>query len=210
MGLSAGYGETPLPNDDLQALLPAARAMAGTPPLRAAVYDVEQAVQAEVAEELVLAVLTGNLSLQELLTDNFLRELHASMYGDIWKWAGRFRKRELNIGVPPELVAVAWRESVDNVSYRWQNTRDWTARHLGMVMHAEVGRVHPFVDGNGRTARLLADLVYLAAQEPHTLEVYNWDVEKSEYISLLREYDRHRDPNDLTEFVSTQSLSGDS
>ena len=57
-------------------------------------------------------------------------------------------------------------------------------------MHAETVRIHPFIDGNGRTTRLLADLVFLAAQGDESLESYDWAVDKDRYIALLREYDR--------------------
>lgn len=59
----------------------------------------------------------------------------------------------------PERVAVELRTSMDTIRYRWEHTSDWTARELGIIVHAEVVRIHPFVDGNGRSTRLLADLV---------------------------------------------------
>lgn len=70
----------------------------GEPITKAAVYDLEQAIQDQVAEELLTRVLTGELALDELLADHFVRDLHRRLYGDIWSWAGMFRKRELNIG----------------------------------------------------------------------------------------------------------------
>jgi hypothetical protein len=36
------------------------------------------------------------------------------------------------------------------------------------------------------------------------LEQYDWDLDKSRYIALLREYDTHRDPRDLAAFVDVQ------
>lgn len=59
-------------------------------------------------------------------------------------------------------------------------------------MHAETVRIHPFIDGNGRTTRLLADLVFLAAQGDESPEPYDWAVDKDRYIALLREYNRPR------------------
>jgi len=48
-----------------------------------------------------------------------------------------FRAREVNIGVAPEQIAVELRTSLESIRYRWQHTRDWTARQLGVVAHAE-------------------------------------------------------------------------
>ncbi|MBL7325420.1 Fic family protein, partial [Escherichia coli] len=52
------------------------------------------------------------------------------------------------------------------MAYRWVHTDDWTGRQLGIVVHADLVRIHPFTDGNGRTTRLLADLVYATVQNP--------------------------------------------
>jgi Fic family protein len=65
-------------------------------------------------------------------------------------------------------------------------------------------RIHPFADGNGRSSRLLADLVFAAAQDSETPELYDWRIDKRRYIDLLREYDRHRDPRELAAFIDTR------
>lgn len=66
-------------------------------------------------------------------------------------------------------------------------------------------RIHPFADGNGRTTRLLADLVYIAAQERANLQ-YDWDVDKTRYIQLLREFDVRRNADELVEFIGVQLI----
>ncbi len=49
--------------------------------------------------------------------------------------------------------------------------------------------------------RLLADLVFLAAQEDEPLLAYNWEIDRGEYIRLLRRYDETRDATALVEYV---------
>lgn len=143
MPLTPGYGETPLPHDELTALLPEVVDVLGTPITRAAVYDLEQGLQDRVFDELMPAALDGSLPLDELLSDYFVRDLHARMYGPVWNWAGRWRRLELNIGVPPEQIAVELRSALDTIAYRWQYTDDWTPRQLGIVVHAEtVASIH--------------------------------------------------------------------
>ncbi|EUA08484.1 fic/DOC family protein [Mycobacterium kansasii 732] len=73
-------------------------------------------------------------------------------------------------------------------------------------MHAEAVGVHPFTDGNGRTTRLLADLVFTAAQDFDPLQQYDWNVDKGRYIALLREYDRHRSVGELANFTPIRSV----
>ena len=79
MPLAPGYGETPVPEDELATLLPDAVLMLGEPVTRAAVYDLEQGVQQQVAKVLLTAALGGELQLSELLTDYFLKDLHARL-----------------------------------------------------------------------------------------------------------------------------------
>ncbi|EUA08522.1 hypothetical protein I546_4679 [Mycobacterium kansasii 732] len=88
MPLTPGYGDTPLPDDELEALLPHIAELVEEPVSKAAVYDLEQGVQEQVTEELLTVVLDGNLGLDDLLNDFFLRDLRARLYGDIWAWAG--------------------------------------------------------------------------------------------------------------------------
>ena len=205
--LGPGYGETPLDGDELAALHPDARAVLPDPPTKADVYDLEQAFQTAVTEDLVGAVLDGAIGVADVVTDHFLRSLHARLYGDIWTWGGKVRRREINIGVAPEQIAMELRGSLDGILYRWQHTSDWTAHQLGIAVHAETVRIHPFTDGNGRSTRLLADLTGLAAQgadEPPA--IYDWDVEKQQYIEALRRYDTHRDPAELASIITSRSI----
>jgi fido (protein-threonine AMPylation protein) len=207
MTLAPGYGETPLDPEEADALTAQARDLLGGSPTKEDLYEVEQAVLAEVSEQLLDAVADGALDLDEILSDHFLRALHLKLYGDIWTWGGRLRTRELNIGIAPEQIAAELRASLENARYRWQHTEDWTARELGIAVHAETVRIHPFVDGNGRATRLLADLAFLAAQGEELLESYDWAVDKGRYIALLREYDRTRDPQPLAAFIPVIRIS---
>lgn len=99
------------------------------------------------------------------------------------------------------------RNALDNLNYQWAHQTGISARTLGIAVHAGVVRVHPFADGNGRVTRLLADLVFLAAQtgwEP--LLACDWEVDRRTYIRLLGEYDRTLDPSALAEFIPVMSL----
>ena len=205
MPLNPGYGETPLPQDELSALLPEIVDILEAPLTRADVYDLEQGLQDQVVDDLMPAALDGSLSLVELLTDHFVRELHTRLFGPIWQWGGRQRQLEVNIGVSPEQIAVELRDTLGTIAYRWEHTDDWTPRQLGIAVHAETVRIHPFVDGNGRTTRLLADLVFAAAQNP-TEQQYDWDLDKPQYIQLLRAYDIHRDVTNLAAFIDVEPI----
>jgi fido (protein-threonine AMPylation protein) len=141
MPLTPGYGETPLPHDELTALLPEVADILGKPITRAAVYDLEQGLQDRAFDELMPPALDGSLPLDELLSDYFVRDLHTRIFGPVWNWAGQSRRLELNIGVAPEQIAVELRNALDTIAYRWEHTDDWRPRQLGIVVHAETVRM---------------------------------------------------------------------
>jgi fido (protein-threonine AMPylation protein) len=206
--LDPGYGETPLVPDEADALTDSARESLGDDPSRADVYDAEQAISNEVSIALFTDVVDGRLAVPDLLTDTFVRELHYQLYADIWTWAGRYRLTEKSVGIDPSLISVELRSSLQTIAYRWEHTDDWTARQLGIAVHADAVRIHPFVDGNGRSTRLLANLVFVAAQDSdESLLIYDWDVEKRPYVDLLRTYDRTRDPAALSAFIPVTVVS---
>lgn len=206
MSFDPPYGETLLGHDELAALLPKAREILGHSPTKLDVYQLEQEIYTDVATSLVFEVLDSSLTLAELLSERALRRIHQDLYSEIWAWAGIIRTSVVNIGVNPELIRSELRNSFDNMCYRWNHTGDWTPKELGIVSHAESVRIHPFLDGNGRSTRLLGDLVFLAAQEQTPLKIFSWNVDKARYIRLLREYDQHRDPRKLASFVPTRRL----
>lgn len=99
------------------------------------------------------------------------------------------------------------RNALEDLRYQWEQRTGLDARMLGIATHAALVRIHPFVDGNGRVTRLLADLVYLAGQtglEP--IHAYDWEVDRPTYIRLLRDYDVTRNPSALAEFIPVIDL----
>jgi fido (protein-threonine AMPylation protein) len=96
----------------------------GEPVLKAAQYDIEQTVQDRVDSALLDKLRSGTLTLGDVLTDRFVRELHRRLYGDVWEWGGRFRLLQTNIGIAPEQIAVQLRSEMDNLRYRWEHVHD--------------------------------------------------------------------------------------
>lgn len=151
--------------------------------------------------------MSGELRLEELLTDYFLFELHRRLYGDIWEWAGKRRQYFYNIGIDtPYDIPAEVHSAIGTIRFRWEHTNDWTPKELGIAVHAELVRIHPFADGNGRSTRLLADLIFAAAQDDPDVELYDWHIDKPQYIALLRAYDHHRDSRELAAFIPTYTL----
>ena len=209
MAFDPDYGETLVTEEERAALTSEARELLGEPIRKADLYDLEQQIQSQVADDLLGLVLDGTLSVTDLLNDHFVRELHRRMYAPVWTWGGRQRSRETNIGIAPQQISVAFRDALEDLRYRWEQAHDLTARELGISAHASLVHVHPFVDGNGRTTRLLADLVFLSAQDDDVMLAYDWEFDRDSYIRRLREYDQTRDASALIDFVPVVEIEGE-
>lgn len=151
------------------------------------------------------AALDGSLPIKELVSDYFLRDLHTRLFGPIWQWGGRLRRRELNIGVAPELIAVELRSTLGTIAWRWSHTSDWTARQLGIVVHAETDRIHPLQTG---TAAQQDCLLTWSSPQPKTLPSSSTTgiSNKPPYIAPLRAFDVHRDITDLAAFIGVERI----
>ncbi len=91
-----------------------------------------------------------------LLDDKYLRDLHKAMFGDVWKWAGRYRPRETNIGIDPTQIATAVRTLVGDAQ-TWVEYCTYDPDELAVRFHHRLVAIHPFPNGNGRHGRIAAD-----------------------------------------------------
>jgi len=47
------------------------------------------------------------------VTEKFAKELHRRMLGEVWRWAGKFRVSERNLGIPFYEIPVALRQLLE-------------------------------------------------------------------------------------------------
>lgn len=127
------------------------------------------------------------------------------MFGSVWKWADTFRRTEKNIGVDPVQVAIQLRQLLDDAKY-WVEQCTYAPVELAARFHHKLVFIHPFPNGNGRHARIMADAVLTKLlNEPaidwaggYRLEGMN--ERRNQYIAALRAADGH-DISVLLEFV---------
>jgi len=98
------------------------------------------------------------LSSEDILSDDFVRELHRRMFGDVWRWAGRFRATERNLGVHPSEIAVMLRMLIDDARF-WVQHGTYAPDEIALRAKHRLVSIHPFANGNGRCSRLQADLI---------------------------------------------------
>jgi len=88
----------------------------------------------------------------------FIKLLHKKMFGDVWKWAGKFRKSNKNIGVAREQIGIELRKLYEDVKC-WNEFGSWPVDEIAARFHHRLVWIHPFVNGNGRHARVMTDLI---------------------------------------------------
>lgn len=94
------------------------------------------------------------------LTISFIKILHKKMFDQTWKWAGMFRKTEKNIGINSIYISLELQKLCDDVQYQIEN-KSFDFDEIAVRFHHRLVFIHPFENGNGRHARLMADLLIL-------------------------------------------------
>lgn len=102
---------------------------------------------------------------KEILTEAFLHQLHRQMFGETWKWAGDFRKTDKNIGVDWFQIGVELKKLLDDTHYQIEHT-SYPPDEIAVRFHHRLVAIHPFPNGNGRHARLMADLLVERLGQP--------------------------------------------
>lgn len=129
-----------------------------------------------------------------ILTEQFIVALHRRMFGDVWRWAGRFRTSERNIGIDHWDIRPSLRTLLDDAR-AWVENGPYGPDEIAVRLHHRLVQIHPFPNGNGRHARLTADLLILRLGGPR----FTWgsgslrdpgELRKS-YIAALQAADRH-------------------
>ena len=92
------------------------------------------------------------------LDEGFVRDLHRQMFDRTWQWAGSFRQSNKNIGVDWPQVSVKLRDLLDNTRYQIEN-HVFNEDEVAVRFHHQLVLIHAFPNGNGRHARLMADLL---------------------------------------------------
>jgi Fic-DOC domain mobile mystery protein B len=114
---------------------------------------------------------------RDLLSEKFIRDLHKRMLGDVWRWAGKFRTSQRNIGMDYWLIPVELRQLLDD-GKAWIEFGTYPADEIAVRLHHRLVLIHPFPNGNGRHARLVADLLVM-------------QLGRERYIEALRAADNH-------------------
>ena len=101
---------------------------------------------------------TSSLSDPNLLTDRFAREVHRRMFNEVWRWAGRYRLTEKNLGWEVFRLNEGVRNAFDDAR-AWCGHAAYPLPEMAIRLHHRLVAIHPWPNGNGRHARLMADIL---------------------------------------------------
>src|SRR3546814_6688457 len=93
-----------------------------------------------------------------MLSEDFVRTLHKRMFGEVWAWAGSYRRTARNIGVDAYRIPAEVAQLLDDVRY-WVEHHTYDPDEAAVRLHHRLVSIHPFPNGNGRHARRMADLL---------------------------------------------------
>lgn len=115
------------------------------------------------------------------------------MFGNTWRWAGTYRGTEKNIGVTPHQIPEALYNLAADTEY-WIENSTYPVDEIAARFHHRLVSILPFPNGNGRHARLAADVLL----ESLDVERFTWGSDnlnrdgdaRSRYLRALREADK--------------------
>ncbi len=185
MGLELLYGEgqTPLDEDEKEGLKIKTITTQG---------ELDEFEQLNI-EKAVEWTINSNLRLEKILSEKFIKDLHKKMYGDVWKWAGEFRRSEKNIGIAWTQIGIELKNLLDDAKY-WIENNTFSQEEIAIRFKHRIVSIHCFPNGNGRHSRMMADIIM---ESIFRKEIFSWhqsnmvkaDETRKVYINALREAD---------------------
>lgn len=92
---------------------------------------------------------------------------------------------------------------IRSINEKLEDVKNEDVLKLAADLHYNFVNIHPFADGNGRTARLLMNYVMLWHDEP-PIKIFSED--RTEYIDALNETEEKKDLNIFREFIARQQI----
>ncbi len=129
---------------------------------------------------------------QKWFNISFLQKMHRDMFCDVWDWAGKFRMTQTCPGIKPYQIQSALAHLCEDVLFWSTEESDLSLLERAAKIHHRLVFIHPYVNGNGRFSRLVADRYLKAFGHPYP----NWPIDldrdgeyRKRYIEVLGEAD---------------------
>lgn len=121
----------------------------------------------------------------------WMLRLHREMFGEVWDWAGAIRKRDLNLGAPFYQVDQQLHGLAADLATWQEFGHDFVEQ--AARLHFRAVKIHPFLNGNGRWARMLANVLLKQNRSP----IIEWpegvigteSLIRDEYLAAIKQAD---------------------
>ena len=120
--------------------------------------DLNEAEQENIVKGAAWARRRRGAKPADMLTNDYVKTLHKQMFGEVWKWGGTYRQNELNMGIAPHLVPAEMPAMLSDMQF-WVDNKTFEPDEIAVRLHHRLTRIHAFPNGNGRHARMMADLL---------------------------------------------------
>lgn len=198
MGLNLDYidGQTPIDEEEKEGLLIETISTKG---------ELDEFEQLNI-EEALQWIFGKKFKPQQVFTEKFICDLHKRMYGNVWAWAGTFRKTEKNIGVKSYLIPMQLKELCDDTLFWIENKTD-SPEEIAIHFKHRLVSIHCFPNGNGRHSRLMADIIIekLFGKEPFSWGAANLSKDndtRKAYLKAVKQADNN-DYQPLLDFANS-------
>ncbi len=141
-------------------------------------------------EKAMIWLIRTKINPQKILNIEFVKALHQKMFGDVWEWAGEFRKTEKNIGVSWIKIQEELSKLLSDTTY-WIENKTYPADEIAIRFKYRLVSIHCFSNGNGRHSRVMADIII---QHIFNKEEFTWSNSngneptkiRAEYINAIK------------------------
>lgn len=156
-------------------------------------------------QNILEAARWANTSRADPLEESFVRELHRRMFSQTWRWAGRYRLSDKNIGVDWPAIPSHVRVLLGDGRY-WLEHGTFSIDEAALRLHHRMVEIHLFPNGNGRHGRLWCDALLRHFKRPpiewKSRDLDNDSGARTRYIHTLRSADQG-DYSELVELFLT-------
>ncbi len=186
MGLNLDYinGQTPLEEDEKEGL---------RIPTISTRTELDEFEQLNI-EEAIQWTITHPLTAKTIFSEKFVKSLHYRMFGNIWIWAGKFRKTNKNLGIDKWQIPSALKMLIDDWTFLMEN-EIYSPEEIAIRFKHRIVSIHCFSNGNGRHSRLMADI---NVNKVYKYEIFSWGSKnlvhggdpRSAYHQAIKEADK--------------------
>jgi Fic-DOC domain mobile mystery protein B len=131
---------------------------------------------------------------RDVLDEKFLRNLQTRMFGQVWKWAGDYRKTPRNIGVEAWHIPMDVARAIDDAKF-WVANETYSPDEIAVRFSHRLVAIHPFPNGNGRFSRMVGDLFAQQLGQPRfswgSANLVDPNETRQAYVAALRAADAH-------------------